>query len=56
MLLKYAHSQPQEVGITALDFFPLDVSLESEHPIEYLQLHDLSGNNEFKYGYAVEEI
>ena len=48
--LKYAHSQPQEVRITVPDSFPLDVSLNYGHPIEYLQLHDLSGNNEFKYG------
>ena len=34
--LKYDHSQPQDFTINVPDYFPSDVSLESEHTIEYL--------------------
>ena len=44
--LKYAHAHPQPVTITVPEYYPSDTLSE---PIESLELHDLDGNNVFKY-------
>ena len=46
MHIKCAHAHTQAVTVTFPENFPSDAPTE---PIESLELHDLDGNNVFKY-------